>query len=76
MVLAHTARADGDNHTVSLAAYLDHVREHHPFFRAEDLSVDIALKQQEGFTGAEDWQISAIRTPTTTRRISLSALPT
>ena len=59
LILACVGIASAEEDRISLDAYLEQVQQDHPFFRAEALSGDIALKEQARLAGAEDWVVSA-----------------
>ncbi|MDH4184361.1 MAG: TolC family protein [Nitrospinota bacterium] len=44
---------------ITMDAYLLKVRQSHPFFRKEALTVDVERQAQERLTGEEDWVLSA-----------------
>lgn len=44
---------------LTLDAYVERVRDTHPFFAKEDLAGDIERQRQQGLLGAEDWSVFA-----------------
>ena len=45
--------------TITLSAFVEQVRQKHPFFRGEALSKQVEQKRQEGFLGDKDWNLFA-----------------
>jgi outer membrane protein TolC len=47
---------------LTLSDYLDMVQANHPYFKKEQLSVDIEQKQAQSLLGAKDWNLSVVPT--------------
>ena len=43
---------------ITLESFLDLVKANHPFFKKEDIALDIEKKQAESYPGAQDWGFS------------------
>ena len=43
---------------ITLDSYLDLVKANHPFFKKEDIALDIEKRQAESYSGAQDWGLS------------------
>jgi len=56
--VSFNTHAQEDPKKITLEEYIDLVKENHPYFKKEQLSVEVEQKQAESLLGAQDWLFS------------------